>query len=309
MSFRSGFVTLLGRPNTGKSTLLNALVGAKLAIVSRQPQTTRTRLQGILTREHAQLVFVDTPGTHEGPTRLNRRMMKTVQEALEGIDAVLLVVDASRAPNDEDDLALELARSSGRPVVLALNKIDLIDKPALLPLIARYQQRHDFRDYLPVSALRGENLPLLERALVAQLPEGPSLFPPDALTDQPVRFLAAEIIREKILHETRQEVPHAVAVVIEKFEEPAAQGDGAGPAARGLTRILATILVEKDSQKGIIIGAGGQRLKKIGQAARKEIESLQGGKVFLVLYVKTRPDWRELPAVEQLIDWRHASEP
>jgi len=298
MSFRSGFVTLLGRPNTGKSTLLNALLGTKVAIVTPRPQTTRTRLQGVLTREDAQIVFVDTPGTHRPSTRMNEQMMRAVREALEGVDLVLLLLDASRPTDEEDEMALELTRGSRAPAFLLLNKIDGIHKPELLPLIDTWRERHDFREIIPVSALTRENCALLERKIVETLPEGPAYFPADTLTDQPLRFLAAEIIREKIFHETRQEVPYATAVVIEKFEEPA-------EGSRGLTRIAATILVEREGHKGILIGAGGQKLKAIGRAARKELEDLLESKVFLELFVKTREDWREQDGVERLIDWRH----
>lgn len=306
MSFRVGLATLLGRPNTGKSTLVNALVGTKVAIVSPRPQTTRTRLQAVLTRDNAQIVFVDTPGTHEAGTRLNREMMKAVRQAVQGVDLVLLVVDASRPRNEEDDLALQLARGFAGPSLLVLNKIDLIEKEALLPLIDYYRQQHDFRDYLPVSALTSDNLKLLEDTIIANLPEGPPLYPPDTLTDQPMRFLAAEIIREKVLHETRQEVPHAVAVVVDKFEEPEPQPES-DAGRHGLVRIHATVFVEREGQKGIVIGAGGQRLKKVGQAAREELEVLLGSRIYLELFVKARADWRDNPRVLELVDWRHGS--
>ncbi|MGH9803985.1 MAG: GTPase Era, partial [Candidatus Acidiferrales bacterium] len=224
MSFRSGFVTLLGRPNTGKSTLLNTLLGTKVAIVAPRPQTTRTRLEGVLTREGAQIVFVDTPGTHKPSTRMNEQMMRAVREALESVDLVLLLLDASRPANEEDEMALELARGAGAPVFLLLNKVDRVQKPELLPLIDAWRQKHDFREIIPVSALKGENCALLERKIIEALPEGPAYFPEDTLTDQPTRFMAGEFIREKIFHETRQEVPYATAVVIEKFEEPTEKG-------------------------------------------------------------------------------------
>ena len=299
MSFRSGFVTLLGKPNTGKSTLLNALLGAKVAIVSPRPQTTRTRLQGVLTRQNAQVVFVDTPGVHRPHSRLNRQMMAAVQEALEGVNLVLLVVDAARRPSREDEQAVELVRSFGGPGFLVLNKIDLIEKPALLSLIDHYQKRHPFQEFIPLSARTGENLPLLEQKILEALPEAPPYFPPDTLTDQPMRFLAAELVREKIFRETRQEVPYGTAVVVEKFEEPESS------LSRAVVRIHATIYVENDNHKGILIGAGGDRLKKIGQAARQDLEGLLGQKVYLELFVKTRKEWRERAGVERLIDWRH----
>lgn len=303
MSFRSGFVTLLGRPNTGKSTLLNTLLGAKVAIVSPRPQTTRTRLQGVLTREAAQIIFVDTPGTHRPSTRMNAQMMRAVREALAGVDLVLLVVDASRRLNEEDEIAVELTRAFAGPSFLLLNKIDLINKPALLPLIDHFRALHDFREIIPLSALTGENCKTLEETIIESLPEGPAYFPPDTLTDQPLRFLAAEIVREKIFRETREEVPYATAVVVEKFEEPAEGPEEAR--GRRLARISATILVERPGHKGILIGAGGQMLKRIGRAARLELEELLEAKVYLELFVKTREAWRQEAGVERLIDWRH----
>jgi len=298
MSFRSGFVALLGRPNTGKSTLLNRLLGAKVAIVSPRPQTTRARLQGVLTRENAQIVFVDTPGVHRPASRLGEKMMEAVREALEGIDLALVVVDASRAPGEEDEQAVALARAFAGPSFLLLNKIDSIAKPALLPLIERFRGLHAFEEFLPLSALTGENVKLLEERIIARLPEGPVYFPPDTLTDQPERFLAAEIVREKILLETRQEVPHGVAVVVDTFDESEAE-------SRNLLRLHMVIFVEKENHKGILIGAGGARLKKIGQAARLELEKLLGRRVYLELLVKTREDWRDREGVERLVDWRH----
>lgn len=305
MSFRSGFVTLLGRPNTGKSTLLNALVGTKVAIVSPHPQTTRTRLQGVLTSETAQIVFVDTPGVHRPISRLNEKMMEAVREALDGVDLVLLLVDASRTPNEEDALGVELVRAHPGPAFLLLNKIDCIEKPKLLPLLDHFRQQHAFQEFIPVSALRGGNVDLVKQKIIDYLPEGPAYFPPDTLTDQPERFLAAELIREKVFLETRQEVPYATAVLVDRFEEPEAAQDGPAGQGRPLVRIYATILVERPGQKGILIGAQGQRMKKIGQAAREELEALLGCKVYLELFVKTRADWREQAGVERLIDWRH----
>jgi GTP-binding protein Era len=296
MSFRAGTVTLLGRPNTGKSTLVNAVVGEKVAIVSSRPQTTRTRILGILHRPDAQVVFLDTPGVHRPHTRMNQEMMRAVRDALEGVDLLVALVDASRPTNEEDEMTVELARRFAGPSLLVLNKIDLIRKEALLPLIERFRQLHDFREFIPMSALRGENLDLLERKIVECLPEGPALYPEDTYTDQPLRFMAAEIVREKILHETREEVPYATTVTIEQFEE--AQGEN------GLARIRAVILVEREGQKGIVIGAQGQRLKKVGQEAREELEALLGCRVLLELIVKAQPDWREHPGVERLIDWR-----
>jgi GTP-binding protein Era len=292
--FRSGFVSLVGRPNTGKSTLLNALVGQKVAIVADKPQTTRTSVQGVVTRPEAQIVFVDTPGIHRADSPLNKRMMDTVRAALEERDLLLLVVDAMRPPGEEDRRAVDLVRKSGTPVVLVLNKIDLVkEKARLLPLIAQYKEIHEFADYLPVSALKGEGLEDLRQAILARLPEGPAYFPEDYVTDQPERYLAAELIREKVLHATRKEVPHAVAVMVDKWEETPT-----------ITRIYATIRVEREGQKAIVIGTGGAMLKKIGTLARQEMERLLGVRIYLDLHVRVEPGWREKPAFLNALDWR-----
>lgn len=292
--FVSGFVSILGRPNAGKSTLLNALTGAKLAIVSDKPQTTRTLVQGVWTTEHSQAVFLDTPGFHEADTRFNRWMMDSVLEALKERDLLLLVIDSTRQPSQADERAVELIRKAGAPALAVFNKIDALKpKSQLLPLIGQYRQWHGFDDYLPVSALTGDGLDGLRAAIVSRLPEGPAWFPPDHLTDQPERFLAAEIIREKILHLTRQEVPHAVAVLIDEWkEEPR------------LVRILATIHVERPGQKAIILGAEGARLKEAGTAARLELEAILGRKVYLELFVKVSENWRENERFLRELDWR-----
>jgi GTP-binding protein Era len=290
----SGFVSLIGRPNTGKSTLLNALVGARLAIVSNKPQTTRTSIQGVLTREGAQIVFLDTPGVHQPRTALDARMMRSVREALEGRDALLLVVDAAAPWREGDAEPLALLEGTRTPVLLVLNKIDrLRDKSPLLPLIDRYRALRDFDECLPVSALTGEGLDDLTRAALARLPEGPRYFPPDHITDQPERFLAGEIVREKVLAATRQEVPHAVAVLVEKWED-----------AGGLLRIHAAICVERPGQKAILIGARGAMLKRIGTEARRELEALLGRKIYLELFVKVRQDWRSDAAFLRELDWK-----
>lgn len=308
MSFRSGFVTLLGRPNTGKSTLLNTLLGTKVSIVSPRPQTTRTHLQGVLSRSEAQVIFVDTPGTHRPSSRMNEQMMRAVREALDGVDLTLVVIDASRRPNVEDEMAVELARGCSGPSFLLLNKIDLVEKPVLLPLIDRFRQSYSFQEFIPLSALTGENRRLLEQKIIDYLPEGPPYFPSDALTDQPTRFLAAEIIREKVFYHSRQEVPYSTAVVVETFQEPkslASLPKGRARADRPLVRIHATILVERSGQKGILLGANGERLKKIASTARRELESLLNARVYLGLFVKARASWRDQPGVERLIDWRY----
>jgi GTP-binding protein Era len=281
--FVSGFVSILGRPNAGKSTLLNALVGTKLAIVADKPQTTRQAIQGVLTREDAQVVFLDTPGIHKPASALNRRMMEAVRAALAERDLLLFLADATQGFGSEDREAVELAASGGAPMVLLLNKVDILrQKERLLPLIEEYNRAHSFLESIPISALTGEGLETLKQVLLARLPEGPAYFPPDHLSDCPERFLAAELIREKIIRETRQEMPYSVAVFIEQWEE-----------TPSITRISATIYVERDRQKGIIIGAKGSRLKSIGTLARGEIERLLGRRIFLELFVKVRPRWRE----------------
>lgn len=291
--FVSGFVSIVGRPNTGKSTLLNALVGTKLAIVADKPQTTRTSIQGVLTLPNAQVVFLDTPGIHRSDTAFNRRMMESVRAALDGRDLLLFLVDATLPFQERDAEAVDMIRRIDTPVMLLANKIDkLKDKSPLLPLFDRYRELYDFADYLPISARTGEGLDELRSMLIERLPEGPQYFPSDYLTDQPERFLCAELIREKVLHETRQEVPHSAAVLIDYWEE-----------TPRLTRIGATIYVEKEGQKAIVIGAKGAMLKKIGTAARQEMEALLGRKIFLELYVKVRPGWRENNEFLNELDW------
>jgi GTPase len=290
---KAGFVAILGRPNAGKSTLLNALMGTKLAIVEPRPQTTRTSIQGVLKLPGAQIVFVDTPGIHESSTLLNKRMMDQVRASADA-DVVLFLVDATARFNDDDAGAVDLVKKTGAPAIAVFNKIDkLREKAKLLTLIERYQAMHDFAAYVPISALKGDGVDLLRKEILARLPEGPALYPKDHLTDQPERFLAAEIIREKVLHLTRQEVPHAVAVMIENWED-----------TPGLLRVAATIYIERPGQKAILIGAGGALLKKIGTLARREIETLVGKKVFLQTFVKVRPNWRQDPEFLAATDWR-----
>jgi GTP-binding protein Era len=291
---RAGFVTILGRPNAGKSTLLNALLGTKLAIVAAKPQTTRTSIQGVLTLPQAQIVFVDTPGIHKSNTLLNKRMMDTVRTAAGAPDIVLFVIDALAPFTDEDVEALDLAKKVEAPVIAVLNKVDWLDqKPKLLDLIEKYRPLHDFAAYIPISAKTGDGLDVLQHEIIERLPTGPAQFPDDYLTDQPQRFLASEVLREKVLHHTQQEVPHAVAVVIESWED-----------TPKLLRIAATIYVEKTGQKAILIGAGGEALKKIGTLARKELEHLFDRKVFLQTFVKVRAGWRQDPAFLSAVDWR-----
>ncbi len=294
MSHVSGFVSILGRPNAGKSTLLNALVGGKIAIVSEKPQTTRTSLQGVLTTPEAQVIFLDTPGIHKSASLFDKRMMDLVRGALTARDVLLFLDDCTRPLTEEDEHAVAVLNGVAAPSFLVVNKIDALqDKRLLLPRIEKYKTKHEFEEYFPISALTGQGLEELKRAVIARLPEGPEYFPPDTITDQPERFLAGELIREKILRETRQEVPHAVAVLIDKWED-----------TPKILRIAATVYVERAGQKAIVIGSKGAVLKKIGTEARQEMETLLGRKVFLEMFVKVQPNWRESPEFLDAIDWR-----
>jgi GTP-binding protein Era len=292
-SFRSGFVAIVGRPNAGKSTLVNRLVGQKVAIVTSKPQTTRNRIQGILTNTEGQIVFIDTPGLHEAESALGRQMMQEVAAAVEGIDLLLLMVDASRMHPHADDLLLEKAKRFRGKTILALNKVDRLPKPKLLPLMEAFAKAFEFAAIVPISALKGSGCDELLGELFKKLPEGEPYFPEDQVTDQPERFLAAEIIREKAIQVMYHEVPYALAVMIEKFEE-----------TPKLLRIEALMNVERDSQKKILIGHKGEMLKKIGTDARKELETLLGTKIYLGLFVKVAPDWRENPQKVRELDWR-----
>jgi len=293
-TFKSGFVSLIGRPNAGKSALLNALVGQKVAIVADKPQTTRTAIQGVVTTPEAQIIFVDTPGIHKANSQLNKRLMDTVRNSLEERDLLLFVADASRKFGDDDRRAIDMSRRTETPIVLVLNKIDLLkDKAALLPLIEEYKAACQFADYVPVSAIKKTGLDALRGVILERLPEGPAYFPEDYVTDQPERFLAAELIREKVLLATRQEVPHSVAVMVDKWEE-----------TPKITSIYDTIRVERDGQKAIVIGTGGAMLKQIGTLARHEMEKLFGAKIYLDLHVRVEPGWREKRAFLNTLDWR-----
>jgi GTP-binding protein Era len=338
MTLRSGFVSIIGRPNAGKSTLLNALVGEKVAIVTAKPQTTRTRILGIVEvparkgkHPAAQIVFVDTPGVHKPDSSLDKRMMQEVHDALEGRDAVLLMVDATRRldlpelhtgeeesathragkAESEDAFVFDLIRKLNCPVFLLINKIDLVDRKLLLPFIQQLTSLHSFAEVFPISARKKDGLDVLLEKLVAVLPAGGRYFPKDQFTDQPERFLVAELIRERILIETGEEVPYASAVVIERFEEPRPLPKGKKPrpdAKPPLTRIAAVIYCERDGQKAILIGKGGSKLKAIGTSARKEIESLLGTKVFLELHVIVKENWRESRGFIESLDWRRQLE-
>jgi GTP-binding protein Era len=348
MALRSGFVSIVGRPNAGKSTLLNALLGQKLAIVTHKPQTTRTRIQGVLElpvrkktkgdpgRPAAQVVVVDTPGVHKPETQLDKRMMQEVHDALETRDAVIFMVDVThRLPvpeklrtseefaearkvrtlgqhrrmlsKGEDDFALQLVKKLDCPVLLVLNKIDALPKSTLLPLIAHWTSLHSFADVIPISAKKREGLELLLDRIVAYMPEGQRYFPKNQLTDQPERFLVAEMIREKILLLTGEEVPYATAVVIEAYEEPESlkkSRDGKLP----VTKITAAIFCEREGQKAILIGKQGAMLKQIGTKARKDIEGLLGTRVFLQLFVKVQDEWRSSRGFVEELDWRRQLE-
>jgi GTP-binding protein Era len=295
--FKSGFVAIVGRPNAGKSTLVNRLVGQKISIVTARPQTTRNRIQGIVNRPDAQVVLIDTPGLHRPDSVLGKQMSAEVEAAIEGVDVLALLLDASERIGQSELRAIARAQSFQGPRLMLLNKIDRVEKTTLLPLIERCQREAKFDEIIPISALKGAGVEEALAAMIARLPEGPPLFPPDQITDQPERFLAAEIVREKAMTATREEVPHAVAVVVESFEE--------GPK---LVRISATMHVEREGQKGILIGAGGQTLKLIGTQARKELEALFGTKVYLELRVRVSKNWRDNPALVRQMDWRRQLE-
>jgi len=333
---RSGFVAILGRPNAGKSTLLNALTGEKVAIVTAKPQTTRNRIAGVVEvaarkgkHPAAQIVFVDTPGVHKPASQLDRRMLQEVHEALETRDLVLVLIDASRRVQleaagepagahrhqsekwaSEDEFLFGLIRGLDCPVFLVLTKIDLVAKDILLPLIETLTKQYSFAEVIPVSARKKDGLEVLVRKIVEVLPNGERYYPKDQYTDQPMRFMVAELIRERILVETGEEVPYAAAVVIERYEEPreettSRKKPGAKPP---LTRIAAAIYCERDGQKAILIGKGGAKLKEIGTGARKQIESLLGTRVYLELHVIVEPGWRESKAFVEQLDWRNQLE-
>lgn len=294
---KSGFVALVGRPNAGKSTLLNKLVGQKLAIVSDKPQTTRNRIVGVKnvpaearsTLQSGQIVYLDTPGIHKPLHRLNVRMVDAAMDTLSEVDVVALVVDASEPPGGGDRFLLDVVKKSKTPKILVLNKVDLVEKTSLLPRLASYQEE-GFEELVPVSALSGENVDRLEQVLLQKLPEGEAIYPEDYLTDQPERFFVAELVREQVLQQTRDELPFSTAVVVDKFEEAD---------AKGVMRFYCTILVERETQKPILVGRAGSRIKAIGTAARKELEAFFDARVFLDLHVKVRESWRD---DERLLD-------
>jgi GTPase len=284
MSFRSGYVALIGRPNAGKSTLLNRLVGEKIAAVSNKPQTTRFKILGVVNQPQGQIVLVDTPGVHKPGYELNRRMMAAVHDALLGVDVVCLIRDASAPTGNGDRFVLDLVKQSDKPSLLLLNKTDkLPNKSKLLPLIESYQREHEWKAIVPISALKGDQIEQLVGEMLEHLPEAEPIFSADEFTDQPMRVLAAEIVREKILESTGEEIPYVTAVVTERWEEE----------RDDFTRIYCAIFVERESQKKIIIGRGAQRLKQIGTRARHDIEKMLGHRCHLELFVKVEEDWRD----------------
>ena len=283
---KTGFVSLIGRPNAGKSTLLNRLVGTKLAIVSDKPQTTRTRILGVRNYPDAQVVFLDTPGIHRPLHRMNVRMVDAAVDTIREVDVLGLVVDITEPSGKGDAFVVDLVKRAAAPVFLILNKIDLIKKSKLLPLIDRYQHAAEFAEIVPVSATTGDNVDRLERALIERLPEGEALYPQDYLTDQPERFFAAEIVREKLLQFTHAEIPFSSAVVIDLFEEPESRG-------QGVLKLYCTIVVDRESQKPIVVGKGGEMIKRIGTAAREDLERFFQTRVYLDLQVRVKAEWRE----------------
>jgi GTP-binding protein Era len=290
--FKSGFVAVVGRPNAGKSTLVNRLVGEKVAIVTPRPQTTRNRIQGIVNRPNAQVVLIDTPGLHRPESALGRQMMGEVEAAMDAVDVVALLLDASEDFGQGDRRAVERVQRFDGTRFLLLNKIDRLPKTELLPMIEKFAKDGKFNEIIPISALKGDGVDRLFEKLIEYLPKGAPQFPVDQYTDQPERFLAAEILREKAMEATTQEVPHAVAVICDAFEE-----------TEKLIRIRATIYVDREGQKGILIGRSGSSLKRIGTSARKELEAILGTKIFLELYVKVLKNWRENPQIVRQLDW------
>ena len=282
MEYKSGFVAVIGRPNVGKSTLINKIIGQKIAITSDKPQTTRSRIQCILTQDDAQIIFLDTPGIHKPKFKLGEYMLKAAEGTLKEVDAIFFVIDATEKFGGGEKYILERLSATTKPVILVVNKVDLIEREKILPILAEYSQRRNFAAVVPISATEGTNVDALIKEAKNFLPEGVQYYPADMVTDQPERLIIAELIREKILHATQDEVPHSIAVDLEEFT----------PRDNGTIFIRATIYVERDSQKGILIGKGGAMLKNVGKAARPEIEMLLGTKIFLDLWVKVKRDWR-----------------
>ncbi|MDQ0174176.1 GTPase Era [Bacillus chungangensis] len=282
-TFKSGFIAIIGRPNVGKSTFLNHVIGQKIAIMSDKPQTTRNKIQGVLTTDDAQIVFIDTPGIHKPKHKLGDFMVKLATNTLREVDVILLMVDAAEGLGRGDQFIIEKLKEVNTPVFLVVNKIDQVHPDELLPFITSYQQLHEFTEIIPISALKGNNIERLLEQCKLYLEEGPQYYPADQVTDHPERFIIAEFIREKVLHLTREEIPHSIAVLIDKVEKKK---------DRNLVHVMATIIVERPSQKGMIIGKQGWLLKEVGKQARADIEHLLGSKVFLEIWVKVQKDWR-----------------
>lgn len=282
-TFKSGFVAIVGRPNVGKSTLLNHLVGQKVAIMSNKPQTTRNQIRAVLTREEGQIIFLDTPGIHKPKSKLGNYMVSVAENTLNEVDLILFVIDATEKRGQGEEYIIERLQKVNTPVFLVINKIDQVHPEELLPLIDDFRKRYPFKQIIPISALQGNNTGPLVESIFAELPEGPMFYPADQVTDHPERFIVAELIREKALHLTRDEVPHSIAVVVEQMKQ---REDS------DVVDIYAAIYVERDSQKGILIGKGGERLKEIAKRARMDAERLLGNKIFLEVWVKVKKDWR-----------------
>ncbi len=281
--FKSGFISIIGRPNVGKSTFLNRVIGQKIAIMSDKPQTTRNKVQGVLTTDDAQFIFIDTPGIHKPKHKLGDFMMKVAQNTLKEVDIILFMVNAEEGYGRGEEFILEKFQSITTPIFLVINKIDQIHPDELLTIIDSYKEKYDFSEIIPISALEGNNVDSLLEQIKKYIPEGPQYYPADQVTDHPERFIVSELIREKALHLTREEIPHSLAVLIDKMERKE---------DKDIVHVMATIIVERDSQKGIVIGKQGKMLKEIGQRARLDIENLLGSKVFLELWVKVQKDWR-----------------
>lgn len=281
--FKSGFISIIGRPNVGKSTFLNRVIGQKIAIMSDKPQTTRNKVQGVLTTNDGQFIFIDTPGIHKPKHKLGDFMMKVAQNTLKEVDIILFMVNAEEGYGRGEEFIIEKFRTIKTPIFLVINKIDQIHPDQLLTIIESYKEKYNFSEIIPISALEGNNVETLLEQIQKYIPEGPQYYPADQVTDHPERFIVSELIREKALHLTREEIPHSLAVLIDKMERKE---------EKDIVHVMATIIVERDSQKGIVIGKQGKMLKEIGQLARHDIENLLGSKVFLELWVKVQKDWR-----------------
>lgn len=284
--FKSGFVSIIGRPNVGKSTFMNKVLGQKVAIMSDKPQTTRNKVQGVYTKDESQIVFIDTPGIHKPKHQLGEHMMKVARNTLRETEVILFIINAAEEIGRGDEYIIDMLKHTKTPIILVLNKIDLVHPDELLKQIDVYKEKLDFSDIVPISALQGNNIDRLLSVIESHLPEGPMYYPKDRITDHPEFFIVSELIREKALHKLSQELPHAIGVEVMKMK---GQDDG------GKVRVEATIYVERDSQKGMVIGKGGKMLKEIGQEARRDIENLLGSKVYLELWVKVQKDWRNKP--------------